>query len=449
MAEFHFEDTSGQKFVVEAPDLDTAVTAFKKLAGEKAVSDPYANRKGSFLPLSTDAQGDLHFDATAGVLGSIISGFTAPGDVVSGKLDPNSPEGMQRAMDTTGLMLGVNPMVASGDRAIPGALKALTPGKPQIPTAKALSEAGGAGYEAARQMGVDYSPDAVTSLMQGVQTTLEQKGLRDIHAPEVFSILRAVQKPPVEEGATTVASLSDLLSVRDALGSSAGNILNKRESKAATTAIRELDTFLEGSDPASVVAGPAAAAAAALKEANANLAAGHRSDAITSLLRKAERRAATTNSGLNVGNTVRQKIASLLEKPKDLRGYSKEEIELLEKIAAGSKAANASRYVGNLLGGGGGLGASVPAAIGGALGATLGPAGAAAGAATPVALGYALRNIASSLTKREVELLDELIRKRSPLYKKATENPPMDVISADARLAPLRLLGLVGGQEQQ
>lgn len=54
------------------------------------------------LPLREDEKG-IHFDPRAGVLGSIISGLTAPGDVATGKLDPMSDEGVKRAIDLAGL----------------------------------------------------------------------------------------------------------------------------------------------------------------------------------------------------------------------------------------------------------------------------------------------------------------------------------------------------------
>lgn len=56
------------------------------------------------LPFREDESG-IHFDPHAGVLGSVISGFTAPGDVVTGKLDPMSDEGVKRALDVAGLAM--------------------------------------------------------------------------------------------------------------------------------------------------------------------------------------------------------------------------------------------------------------------------------------------------------------------------------------------------------
>jgi len=447
----------GKKYKVTGPTKEGALAALKSQLAKQAetkdffgVSHGPAAESGSVLPFSRDTQGRTFLDPNAGLLGSIISGFKAPGDVAMGKLDPQSPEGERRAMEAAGLMISGNPMVNSGDRAIAGTGKNLVKAAPEVPTAEMLSKAGGAGYQAARDMGVDYAPEAVASLAKEIETALQTKGLRDVHAPEVFSLLRSVETPPVVEGGNTIASLPDLLALRDALQASAGNVLNKRESMAASVAIKELDKFLEGHSPESVVAGPAAAAAATLKEANANLAAGHRSDAISTILRKAERRAGTANSGLNVDNAIRQRLASFLEKPKQTRGFSEEELALLEKITAGTKTANAARTIGNLMGGGGGLGAAVSGGGAGAIAGLLGGpiTGAAVGAGVPLT-GIALRKLAASLTKREVELLGEIIRKRSPLYEKSVANPPMVPASPEPGLLLLRMLGLTGTAQQE
>jgi hypothetical protein len=57
------------------------------------------------LPLSEDDAG-VHFDPSAGLLGSVLRGATLPGDVTAGKVDPMSEEGFARTQDLAGLMAG-------------------------------------------------------------------------------------------------------------------------------------------------------------------------------------------------------------------------------------------------------------------------------------------------------------------------------------------------------
>lgn len=54
------------------------------------------------LPFKEDESG-IHFDPNAGLLGTIKSAFTLPGDVVRGKVDPMSDEGFKRVQDLAGL----------------------------------------------------------------------------------------------------------------------------------------------------------------------------------------------------------------------------------------------------------------------------------------------------------------------------------------------------------
>ncbi len=121
-------------------------------------------------------------------------------------------------------------------------------------------------------------------------------------------------------------------------------------------------------------------------------------------------RAAAANSGQNVANTVRQRMADILLKPKEQRGFAPEELQMMEEIVRGSTAGNALRATGNLLGGGGGLGAAVSAAVGGMATAGLGGVGAVA----PV-IGFAMKQLSNKLTLRQTEKLSELIRSNAPL----------------------------------
>lgn len=106
----------------------------------------------------------------------------------------------------------------------------------------------------------------------------------------------------------------------------------------------------------SVLAGPADLASSTFKDARGNYAAEARSSQLTGIADKADLNAAVTNSGLNLDNATRQRVASVLNNPKLIAGFSPEEIAALNEVARGTPTRNAIRFVGNLLGGGGGLG---------------------------------------------------------------------------------------------
>lgn len=196
------------------------------------------------------------------------------------------------------------------------------------------------------------------------------------------------------------------------------------------------------------MAGDAAAAARALADARGNYAAGKRSDKLTGLDEAAELRAAASHSGQNGDNAARQRIASLLLNPKQAAGYSSEELAALEEVVRGTASRNALRFVGNLAGGGGGLGAVVTGGVAGAAGGSIGgPLGAVAGAAIP-AVGFGAKKVANALTSRAVDRADELVRMRSPLYEQMMSDASMSAVAPERRAAIVRAL-MAAQQEQE
>src|SRR5690606_15883648 len=125
----------------------------------------------------------------------------------------------------------------------------------------------------------DFDAGAVRDLATGVRSDLFSAGLIEELAPKSFAILKRLESPP--EG--SVASLAGLDAARRALGNAARDFNNPTEQLVASRIIRALDGFTERPDPSSVVAGPAAAAGAVLKDARGNIAAQKRSDRITGL----------------------------------------------------------------------------------------------------------------------------------------------------------------------
>jgi len=152
-------------------------------------------------------------------------------------------------------------------------------------------------------------------------------------------------------------------------------------------------------------------------EARGNWSAKKRAETIQDALEKAERQAGSAHSGANTDNAIRQQIKSIRNNPKKSRGYTEEELAKMDEIIHGSTGGNVLRTGGNLLGGGGGLGAALTAG-GGALAA--GPLGAAA----PL-VGYGLKQAGAASTRRQVDELLEMIRRRSPVAEErgVTEMP--------------------------
>lgn len=285
-----------------------------------------------------------------------------------------------------------------------GALATRGPGA-IAPTREALKSAADGDYAVARAMGVEIKPDAVNTFAQGLENDLHAQGLRPSMAPETFAALKEMQAVP--NG--SVANLADIDGMRGVFRNAAKNFNNPREQMAAGQAITALDRFVERVAPADVLAGDPAAAQRILGDARGNYSAAKLSEAIDKKQVRAEIRAAAANSGQNVSNTMRQRIADILLNPRERRGFSQAELAQMDRIVRGTATGNLSRFAGNMMGGGGGMGAMVAGGLGGM--ATGGP-----GFAIPVA-GFALKKVADASTMRQVRRLDEMVRSRAPLAK--------------------------------
>jgi hypothetical protein len=408
-----------------------------------------------------------------------VSGVTLPGDVAAGKFNPQPSDPGQlteedafrqnqakdelarRSLDLAAVATPINPAARAGDKLIPGMARNLEQQKPPVPTATELKTAGAADIEAAKNSGLELKASALGDLSFRIQQELFKRGIHPVDAPATYAKLKGLEDAP----AGSFATAANLQSLRESFGHTAQNF-NPQAAKdqlAATLAIRGLDESLPKVNPADVLAGAPAATARQFERGRGNYAAAQRSNditgeldrGVTGILEKAELGAQVANSGRNIDNKIRQSIASLLKQEKDISGLTGDEIAALLKSAEGSKLRNAARSIGNKLGGGGGLGQTLIAALGGGAGAAAGmpsgPAGAmigaTLGAAVPASIGSGSRGLANLLAKRSLRDVDEMLRKRSPLYEEAITNAPMTPVDPRTRAALIR--ALLASQQQQ
>lgn len=405
-----------------------------------------ANVSGSILPMSRDAQGNLQFDSNAGLVGSIKRAFMTPGDAYNGKLDPNSDEGIARAAEMAAWFSPITPAARTAG-ALPGASRAYKKPKVKPPTAEQLRAAAKTGYDAVRDSGVDYAPSAVKQFADDTAQSLFNDGIIPETAPVTHSILRKLQNPPRD----SVAPISSVEAARRAFAKVGGKFSDPTDQMAANRVVEGLSDWMARPDSVRVLSGPADDAAKALSAARGNYAAYMRSGRIEDIGNAADLRAAAANSGQNIGNAIRSRLASTATSPKAGRGFSKEEMAAIEAIVRGSRANNTLRYAGNVLGGGGGLGQLHAAGLGGAVGAAVGGApGAFVGAAGAAGAGKGAKAIANAMTKRSLEKVGEQTRMRSPLYQQMLESTPAAPVSNARQQALIRaLLGLEAGQLPQ
>ena len=295
-------------------------------------------------------------------------------------------------------------------------------------------------------MGVEYASPAVANMASGVQRDLNANGILANLAPKTHAILDQLQAVPA--GGSTVP-LGNLDAARKAFGFASQDFANPTEQRAAKAAQNAIDGFVTNPTPASVVAGPAAAAADAITKARANAAAGFRSDRLNGIEDAAGLSAAAANSGANIGNATRQRVKSLLLSDSASSGYNPAEIAALRGVTEGTPVSNTARILGNLLGGGGGMhGANT--ALAGAMGGYEigGIPGAIGGAGLPL-VGVGAKALDNSLTKGRLTAADELVRSRSHLDEAMAANAPPVLAAPAKRAALVRAMMLQSPPDQQ
>jgi hypothetical protein len=287
-------------------------------------------------------------------------------------------------------------------------------GRVAAPTVQELKTAASAGYESPTVTGVELKPGAMPKLANTIAMDLSKGRVNDITAPQVSKLIERAQQMPQNAVAVTVENLQALRTAIDDVSTpikdATGKVTNGPEIRAAAIARKRIDDYLANVPKDDIVAGDPRAASEILTDARGNYAAAERAETINRKQFRAELRAAAANSGQNVSNTMRQRIADIVIDPAQRRGYSAPELALMDRIVRGGKVENTVRLAGNLLGGGGGLGALVTGSAGAYAAGPL-------GALAPV-VGYGLKKLSNTMTARNIDKLNNAIRANSPLAKR-------------------------------
>ena len=301
--------------------------------------------------------------------------------------------------------------------------------EPKPPTMEDIKLESEAGYATAAAYGVELHPVPIARLADDITFRLNQAQFRDYIQPQTYRAIQELGGPLTQQRAAT---LGDLDGVRKLLGriAEANVTANPSEAAAAHRAIDMIDSHLSNLTPAHVVSNAQALPQMLqeLENARGNWRAFRRSEEVGERSDRAGRQAASSGTGANVENTLRQQFKGILNSKRERAKYSSEEIELMDKIVEGTITGNIARGVGKLAPHG-------PVTLMSSLGtaAALGPHGLILPA---VAEGGKI--LGEKMTARNVRLLDEIIRKSSPLGQQqaAARGPPPAPWNATLGMSP-------------
>lgn len=218
-----------------------------------------------------------------------------------------------------------------------------------IPSADAIKQMANQSYKASEAAGAIIKPEAVQRLMASVTDDLAQQAYIPLNAPKVAGVLGEIER--ISQGNVTLKGL-------DALRQAARDVANSTDAAEARLGLRmidKIDDLVLSLKPADIVQGQSDDAVNALLKARSLWGNSRKAQLIDDAIESAGLRAASTGSGGNVENAIRQNLRRIIDNPKLRKGFSKSELAEIKNVVTGSNTQNLLRLVGKLSPQGSGL----------------------------------------------------------------------------------------------
>lgn len=274
--------------------------------------------------------------------------------------------------------------------------------KKSLPTDAEIATVKQGLYDASDQSTIGNLTDPVDlkAFSTGLTQKLNRAGMRDAQesAPGAHGVVRGIEDP-----ATGLQSdVYDLVQSRKA----AKKLFAKGEGQAVDILLNELDQAIDALSPAGIHA---------LKAADREHSVLKALETVNERLANVQHRTDSVNSGMNLGDKVRQNLTSFRANKKHTRSLKPDELAQIDRTIAGNWTENRLRNWSNKFGGGGGLGQALLSAGGGgtAYGLSGDPVTGIAVGAGLGGLGTAMRGLSNRMTMAQARKLDHMIRARS------------------------------------
>ena len=345
-----------------------------------------------------------------GVYGDIRSAVQAAEQAPIGHAEQMAPQVFEAAKD----VVPISPASRLA-RAIPLTAR---PSPAAVPTQQELLSVYKPIQEGALK--IELAPHVLPTLKTQVDKALREGNQRDYLAPKTFRVVEELIAPKGQK-----PNVMDVEGVRRLLGN-----VPREEYKAAGIVRDIIDDYLAELPDKDVIGG--SKVGEILANVRANYSAGKRSELITGALEKGEQRAASTGSGANLDNALRQNVRRIIENPKLLRGVPKNIQDEMRSVVKGGSITNLARLVSK-------LGPKHP--VSGWFTALLADlqGGAGLGLAT-MGAGAIGQKVAEKATLGKIQKIDEALRKQSPMYREraTAADPAVPRKTANVSSVPVR-----------
>jgi hypothetical protein len=333
-----------------------------------------------------------------------LEAASSVGAGVAGQTSQEIAPGNQTADFIASLAGGLSPIAASRN---------LRTG-PTAPTYEDVAAGRDAAYQAVENSGTTINQQSRDGLLGRMDNMALREGVHPELHPRATVRIRNMENMPTNPTISQVETQRQLIG-RDVAGSAEAG-----EARIGVMMKNEIDEYLGSLTPGDTMGNNPSEAIASLRTARELAQRAFRINELsgnTGAITRAMRRASTSGTGGNEVNTVRQNIRAILDSDARRRGFSSEELAAMEEIVEGTFMGNKLRALSRLAPSSGGL--SAMAGIG---------AGMAAGGTEnalfilPSLLGEVGQFASERLSRRQVGLLDELVRNGAPLAPRTMLN---------------------------
>lgn len=270
------------------------------------------------------------------------------------------PERLEMAKDgaTDPFALAAGPVASTMYRGLRGmATGRVTPKNLQPSTnAPALDEIEGMkneAYQLADSLGVQYTPDSFANMVAKIEQRLVSEGIDPVLHQRATRNLKRIQDR-VGDQPLTMQELDKIrqFTRRDVIASGAPG-QSDGEKRLGMIVIDEIDDFIESGTGAIGQSGQQGSEA--IRRARALNSVWRKSQALSDAVEAAQLRSASTGSGGNFENALRQEIRKIYQNPKKVAGFNEAERAAMKKVIEGDATQNVLRNVGKLSPQGNGL----------------------------------------------------------------------------------------------
>ena len=293
---------------------------------------------------------------------------------------------------------------------------------PQAPSMDELRRQQGEAYDTVDRSQARLDPAQRQQLIDQVEARANVDGMDELLHPKAHrttDLMNKLEPSP---------RIADIERKRRFIGDNVAGSIDAGESRIGVGMKDEVDGYMRSLANQGDIGADAASTLTDLERARELTQRIKKSETVMEALTKAERRAASSGTGGNAVNTMRQNIRAILDNPKRVRGFSAAERAAMEEVVRGTPTQNALRLAGRFSPTAGAL----PAMGGVAGSAALGPIG-----AVPSVVGLLAKGGAEHLTSKSINSLTDMIRAGGPLAKEAiTGDEIRAVIAALMSRAP-------------